>query len=43
MFSVFDPLGLLTPSILEKTLILQQGWKISLNWDEQILSNLNSR
>ena len=39
--SVFDLLGPLTLSMLEEKLILQQLWKVFLDWDEEIPSNLN--
>ena len=41
--SLFGSLGLLTPSVLEAKLILQQLRKISLDWDEEIPPNLNNR
>ena len=40
--SLFDPLGLLTLSVLEAKLILQQLQKSSLDWDEEIPSNSNN-
>ena len=41
--SLFGSLGLLTPSVLEAKLILQQLRKMSLDWDEEIPPNLNNR
>ena len=36
-------MGILTPSMLEEKLILQQRWKISLDWDEEIPPKLDNR
>ena len=40
--SVFDPLGVLMPSLLERKLIIQELWKLKISCDEQIRNrNLN--
>ena len=40
--SVFDPLGVLMPSLLERKLIIQKLWKLKISCDEQIRNrNLN--
>ena len=33
---VFDPLGVLKPSLLKPKLIIQELWKLKISWDEQI-------
>ena len=39
--SVFDPLGILTPSLIEAQYIIQQLWREKVNWDEPIPTYLN--
>ena len=34
--TIFDPLGILTPSILEAKLIIQSLWAENAVWDDQI-------
>ena len=34
--SIFDPLGILTPSTLEAKLIIQSLWTENVGWDDQI-------
>ena len=41
--SVFDPLGVLKPSLLEPKRIIQEFWKLKISWDEKILKELESR
>ena len=33
---LFDPLGLMTPLVLEGKLLLQGLWKLGLDWDDQV-------
>lgn len=33
-FKIFDPLGILSPCIIQPKLILQRMWKIKVHWDE---------
>lgn len=40
---VFDPLGVLKPSLLEPKLIIQELWKLKISWDEQIPKKLEAR
>ena len=37
---VFDPLGMVAPAMLLPKMILQQSWKIKLNWDEPLPADL---
>ena len=41
--SVFDPFGVLIPSLLEPKPIIQKLWKLKISWDEQIPKELESR
>ena len=41
--SIFDPLGVLIPSLLEPKLIIQELWKLKISWDEQIPKEIESR
>ena len=40
--SIFDPLGILSPIILEPKLIIQSLWKEKVDWDDEIPYNLKS-
>ena len=41
--SVFDPLGILTPSLIEPKYIIQQLWREKVDWDKPIPTHLNKR
>ena len=41
--SIFDPLGYLTPSILQAKLIIQNLWQQNIDWDENIPSVINRK
>ena len=41
--SIFDPLGILTPSFLEVKLIIQSLWAKNGGWDDQIPDCLEKR
>ena len=38
---LFDPLGLMTPLILEGKLLLQSLWKLKLDWDDEVPSEVS--
>lgn len=39
---IFDPLGLIGPAIIRAKLIIQQLWKLKLDWDDHIPGDLKS-
>ena len=41
--SIFDPLGILAPIILEPKLIIQSLWKQKIDWDSEIPTDLKQR
>ena len=41
--SIFDPLGIVSPCLINTKLIIQELWKRKLDWDEEILSHLKYR
>ena len=38
--SIFDPLGLIAPDLIEPKMIIQQLWKTKIDWDELLPSDL---
>ena len=41
--SIFDPLGILYPSLIEPKQIIQDLWKQNIDWDEQIPAEILQR
>ena len=41
--SIFDPLGILSPSLIEPKQIIQDLWKQNVDWDEQIPADILQR
>ena len=41
--SIFDPLGILTPPVLEVKLIIRSLWAENVGWDDQIPDCLEKR
>lgn len=41
VFKIFDPLGLLSPSVVQTKIILQQLWLEKLGWDDPIPENIS--
>ena len=40
---LFDPLGLMTPLLLEGKLVLQELWKLGLGWDDPVPVHVSTR
>jgi hypothetical protein len=38
--SIYDPLGLLSPVIIQCTIFMQQLWEIRVNWDDPLTTEL---
>ena len=38
---MFDPLGTLSPSLIEPKQIIQDLWKQNIDWDEQIPADIS--
>ncbi|XP_076299591.1 uncharacterized protein LOC143218344 [Lasioglossum baleicum] len=38
--SLFDPLGLIAPVIIRAKILMQDLWKLQLNWDESVPANI---
>ncbi|XP_076243414.1 uncharacterized protein LOC143184816 [Calliopsis andreniformis] len=41
--SLFDPLGLLGPIIIQAKVLLQHIWKLQLNWDESVPIDIHTK
>ena len=41
--STFDPLGMIAPAILEPKLIIQELWKLNVDWDDELPPELKQR
>ena len=41
--SIFDPLGMISPAILESKLLIQELWKRNIDWDELIWLDILTR
>ena len=41
--SIFDPLGIVTPAILEAKRIIQSLWKLQVDWDDHISKDILQR
>lgn len=40
---LYDPLGLISPVVIVSKLLLQEIWKLELNWDESVPIQIHSR
>ena len=40
--SIFDPLGIVTPAVLEAKLIIQSLWKLKVDWDDNIPKDITT-
>ena len=41
--SIYDPIGIISPSMLESKLIIQELWRRNLAWDEQLPKDIKQR